>query len=134
MPPYDFNSASFIPGSRPVSATPIVVGNATEPMGMTGVGATSATSGSTSGRYVPSRMVVPVWTTAAPGLTMSPVMMPVTPAAWRAPIRKGDRIYVEGRLQYRTYQDEEGKERGVCEIVASDVQFLGQRRKQNGLD
>ncbi len=42
-------------------------------------------------------------------------------------VKKGDPLYVEGRLQYRSYQDEEGKERGVAEVVASDVQFLGRR-------
>jgi single-strand DNA-binding protein len=42
-------------------------------------------------------------------------------------VKKGDPVYVEGRLQYRTFQDEEGKERGVAEIVASDVQFLGRK-------
>ena len=42
-------------------------------------------------------------------------------------VKKGDPLYVEGRLQYRSFQDEEGKERGVCEVVASDVQFLGRR-------
>ena len=45
-------------------------------------------------------------------------------------VKKGDPLYVEGRLEYRTYQDEEGKERGVTEIVASDVVFLS--RKGNG--
>jgi len=43
-------------------------------------------------------------------------------------VKKGDPLYVEGRLQYRSFQDEEGKERGVCEVVASDVQFLGRRK------
>lgn len=43
-------------------------------------------------------------------------------------VKKGVPLYVEGRLEYRSYQDEEGKERGVCEIIASDVQFLGGRR------
>jgi single-strand DNA-binding protein len=42
-------------------------------------------------------------------------------------VKKGDPLYVEGRLQYRAYQDEEGKARGVAEIVADDVQFLGRR-------
>ena len=42
-------------------------------------------------------------------------------------VKKGDPLYVEGRLQYRAYQDEEGQERGVVEIVAADVQFLGRR-------
>lgn len=43
-------------------------------------------------------------------------------------VKKGDPLYVEGRLQYRSFQDEEGKERGVAEVVASDVQFLARRR------
>lgn len=42
-------------------------------------------------------------------------------------VKKGDPLYVEGRLQYRSYQDEEGQERGVAEVVAADVQFLGRR-------
>ena len=43
-------------------------------------------------------------------------------------VKKGDLLYIEGRLQYRSFQDEEGKERGVTEVVASDVQFLGRRK------
>ena len=43
-------------------------------------------------------------------------------------VKKGDPLYVEGRLQYRSFQDEEGEERGVAEVVASDVQFLGRRK------
>jgi single-strand DNA-binding protein len=43
-------------------------------------------------------------------------------------VKKGDPLYVEGRLQYRSYQHEEGKERGVAEVVAADVQFLGRRK------
>src|SRR5215210_7290344 len=42
-------------------------------------------------------------------------------------VKKGDPLYVEGRLQYRTFQDEEGKERGIAEVVANEVQFLGRR-------
>ena len=38
-------------------------------------------------------------------------------------VKKGDSLYVEGRLQYRGFQDEEGQERGVCEIVADDAQI-----------
>lgn len=40
---------------------------------------------------------------------------------------KGRQVYVEGRLEYRTFLDDEGKERGAVEIVARDVQFLGSR-------
>jgi single-strand DNA-binding protein len=49
-------------------------------------------------------------------------------------VKKGDPLYVEGRLQYRSYQDDEGKERGVAEIVARDVQFLSRRRAESDLD
>ena len=49
-------------------------------------------------------------------------------------VHKGGALYVEGRLEYRSYQDEEGKERGVCEIIANDVQFLSSRRKNGKPD
>src|SRR5215212_11902852 len=42
-------------------------------------------------------------------------------------IKKGDPFYAEGRLQYRSSQDQEGKERGTCEVLAEDVQFLSRR-------
>jgi single-strand DNA-binding protein len=42
-------------------------------------------------------------------------------------VKRGRLIYVEGRLEYRTFTDDESKDRGVVEIVASDVQFLGGR-------
>src|SRR5258708_35927171 len=35
---------------------------------------------------------------------------------------KGRQVYVEGRLEYRTFADDEGKERGAVEVVARDVQ------------
>src|SRR5215218_3279952 len=43
-------------------------------------------------------------------------------------VKTGDPLYVEGRLQYRSYQDADGAERGVVEIVAADVQFLSRRK------
>ena len=42
-------------------------------------------------------------------------------------VKKGDPLYVAGRLQYSSFPDEEGKARGVAEIVADDVQFLSRR-------
>ncbi len=41
--------------------------------------------------------------------------------------KKGRQVYVEGRLEHRMFTDEEGRDRGTVEIVASDVQFLGPR-------
>src|SRR5215211_2057825 len=46
-------------------------------------------------------------------------------------VKKGAPLDVEGRLRYRSFQDEEGKERGVAEIVADDVQFLSRRGNGN---
>jgi single-strand DNA-binding protein len=42
-------------------------------------------------------------------------------------VKKGDPLYVEGRLAYRSYTDSDGALRGVVEIVASDVVFLSSR-------
>jgi hypothetical protein len=41
--------------------------------------------------------------------------------------QEGRSRYVEGRLQYGTYQGEEGKARGVAEIEVDDVQLLSRR-------
>ena len=60
----------------------------------------------------------------------SPAPWPLAPVALFPVPAKGDPLYVEGRLQYRSFEDEEGKERGTCEIVADDVQFLS--RRSNG--
>ena len=49
-------------------------------------------------------------------------------------MRKGNPLYVEGRLAQRTFQDNEGKERGVVEVIASDLQFLGSRSGDRGAD
>jgi single-strand DNA-binding protein len=42
-------------------------------------------------------------------------------------VKKGDPLFVEGRLEYRTFTDNEGKDRGVVEIIASEVHFLSSR-------
>lgn len=40
-------------------------------------------------------------------------------------LSKGRQVYVEGRIQTRSYDDKEGNKRYITEIIASDVQFLG---------
>jgi len=49
-------------------------------------------------------------------------------------VKRGEPLYVEGRLEYRTFEDGDGVERGTVEIVASDVQFLGGRRSKGVAD
>ena len=39
-------------------------------------------------------------------------------------LEKGRSVYVEGRIQTRSWEDDDGNKRYVTEIVASDVQFL----------
>ena len=43
-------------------------------------------------------------------------------------ISKGSPIALEGRLQSRSWETEDGAKRSVVEVVANDVQFLGQRQ------
>lgn len=38
--------------------------------------------------------------------------------------RKGNMVLVEGRIQYRSYDDKDGVKRYVTEIVASNIQLL----------
>jgi single-strand DNA-binding protein len=40
-------------------------------------------------------------------------------------LNKGRQVYVEGRLQTRSWEDPQGQKRYTTEIVASTVQFLG---------
>jgi single-strand DNA-binding protein len=44
-------------------------------------------------------------------------------------LSKGRSVYVEGRIQTRTYDDKDGNKRYITEIVAQDVQFLGGGRE-----
>ncbi len=39
--------------------------------------------------------------------------------------KKGDPILVEGRLQYRTWEAQDGSKRSAVDVVADNVQFLG---------
>ncbi len=42
-------------------------------------------------------------------------------------LTKGKQVYVEGRLQTRSYDDKDGNKRYVTEVVADDVILLGGR-------
>ena len=39
-------------------------------------------------------------------------------------LSKGRQVYIEGRLQTRSWEDRDGNKRYTTEIIASDVQFL----------
>jgi single-strand DNA-binding protein len=40
-------------------------------------------------------------------------------------LKKGRQVFIEGRIQTRKWQDQEGKDRYSTEVVADRVQFLG---------
>ncbi len=42
-------------------------------------------------------------------------------------LKKGSKVYVEGRLQTRKWQDQSGQDRYTTEIVASEMQMLDSR-------
>ena len=42
-------------------------------------------------------------------------------------LRKGSQCYIEGRIQTRKWQGQDGQDRYSTEIVASDMQMLGSR-------
>lgn len=46
--------------------------------------------------------------------------------------RKGSLVYVEGRLQTRSWEDQQGQKRRTTEVIANDVQFLETRAASEG--
>ncbi len=40
-------------------------------------------------------------------------------------LSKGRQVYIEGRLQTRSWEDQQGQKRYTTEIVANTIQFLG---------
>ncbi|MCI5113460.1 MAG: single-stranded DNA-binding protein [Candidatus Electrothrix sp. AU1_5] len=47
-------------------------------------------------------------------------------------LHKGSKIYLEGKLQTRKWQDQNGNDRYTTEIVAFDVQFLTPKGESGG--
>jgi single-strand DNA-binding protein len=47
-------------------------------------------------------------------------------------LRKGQQVYIEGKLRTRKWQDKEGKDRYTTEIVADEMQMLGGKGSGGG--
>lgn len=45
---------------------------------------------------------------------------------------KGSRIYVEGRMQTRDWEDQNGQKRYITEVVAENIQLLDSRQDSGG--
>jgi single-strand DNA-binding protein len=49
-------------------------------------------------------------------------------------LRKGKQVYIEGRLQTRSWEDQEGQKRYMTEVVAQTMQMLGRAGEEGGYD
>ena len=47
-------------------------------------------------------------------------------------LKKGNQVYVEGKLTHRKYQDKDGIERYVTDIVANTIRILDRREARAG--
>lgn len=45
-------------------------------------------------------------------------------------LRKGSQVYIEGKIQTRTWEDKDGVQRYTTEIMAQNMQMLGSPMKQ----
>jgi single-strand DNA-binding protein len=44
-------------------------------------------------------------------------------------LKKGQQVYIEGRLQTRRWEDEEGNKRSSVEVIAREMSMVGERRE-----
>ena len=47
-------------------------------------------------------------------------------------LAKGSQVAVEGRMQVRNYDDNNGQKRYVTEVIANSVEFMGSKNSNNG--
>lgn len=47
-------------------------------------------------------------------------------------LSKGRQVYIEGRIQNRSYDDKDGNKRYISEVVVQTLQFLGGRGDSSG--
>ncbi len=47
-------------------------------------------------------------------------------------LHKGKQVYIEGKIQTRKYQDRDGNDRYMTEIIADQMQMLGARGEEGG--
>lgn len=45
-------------------------------------------------------------------------------------VHKGDKIYVEGRLRYRNYDDQKGMRRSIAEVIVENMELLSPKPQQ----
>ena len=46
-------------------------------------------------------------------------------------LKKGGQVLVEGRMQVRSYETQDGQKRRVTEVIVQNVEFLGSKKSDN---
>ena len=46
-------------------------------------------------------------------------------------LKKGSQVLVEGRMQVRSYETQDGQKRRVTEVIVQNVEFLGSKKSDN---
>ena len=49
-------------------------------------------------------------------------------------LQKGKQVYIEGRIQHRSYDDKDGNKKYITEIVAENMQMLGSKSDNDTQD
>lgn len=49
-------------------------------------------------------------------------------------LSQGSQVAVEGRIQVRSYDDQNGQKRYVTEVIADNVEFLGSKKDSNNMN
>lgn len=49
-------------------------------------------------------------------------------------IHKGDKLYIEGRIRYRDYDDKKGIRHSVTEVYADSLEWLSAPKKANAVN
>lgn len=49
-------------------------------------------------------------------------------------LSQGSQVAIDGRIQTRTYDDQNGQRRYITEVVADNVEFLGSKNSSNNLN
>lgn len=47
-------------------------------------------------------------------------------------LHKGERVYIEGRLQTRKWEDDDGNKRSTVELIANEMIMLADKKKKDG--
>ena len=49
-------------------------------------------------------------------------------------VHKGDKLYIEGRIHYRSYDDQKGMRRYVTEVYADNMELLSPKASKNEVE